>query len=900
MEKCIACGLCAEKCPAKTADEFEEGLSKRKAAYLPYAQAVPLKYVIDPERCIYFKKGKCRACEKFCPTGAVNFAEQEELVELRVGSVITTTGMQPFDPSSIDSYQYTAFPNVLTSLEFERILAAEGPTEGHVVRLSDHEPAKRIAWLQCVGSRDMNRSSNEYCSGVCCMYAIKEALMAGEHVGRDFQASIFYMDMRTSGKDFEKYYNKAERDGIRFIRSRVHTITQADASGTLQLEYVTDEGQLLQEAFDLVVLSVGMEPVDSIRDLADTFGIRLTRHGFVETPDIAPVTTSRPGVFVAGVAQGCKDIPQSVMEASAAACSVGMELSAARGTAVREKSFPAEKTIDPQDVRIGVFVCNCGSNIGGVADVPAIAKFAGDLPHVAYVEENQFTCSQDTQEKMAQTIKEENLNRVVVAACTPRTHEPLFQETIQSSGLNPYLFEMANIRNQCTWCHAREQDKATAKAKDLVRMAVARAALLEPIPEISVDVNKSALVIGGGVAGMTASLSLAEQGFPVTLVERSPELGGVAGEIPSTWQGHPVPEYLKDLKGKVVHHQDITVLTDSEISDSQGFVGNFQTNVQTPDGPKTIIHGATLIATGGRATETEEYLYRHNPRVSKWHELDAKPEQVRQARSIAFIQCVGSRDAERPYCSHICCTTSISQAIAIKEQDPDTNVSIIYRDIRTPGRKEVLYKKARELGVLFLRYSLDRKPRVQETEDGLEITVFDPILQQEVSIGVDLLNLATAIESNPIQDLTSILKLPINSEGFLMEAHAKLRPVEFANDGLFMCGLAHYPKAMEESIAQAKAAAGRAATILAKPRVHISPLISQIDQETCIGCGLCVERCPFGAIEPEQIAEGIVRAKNIPASCKGCGICAASCPTRAIDMLHFRDAQIEAAIEAAV
>ncbi|MCF8109711.1 MAG: FAD-dependent oxidoreductase [Desulfohalobiaceae bacterium] len=900
MDTCIACGLCAEKCPAKTADEFEEGLSKRKAAYLPYAQAVPLKYVIDPERCIYFKNGKCRACEKFCPTGAVNFEDKEEILELQVGSVIMTTGLKTFDPSSIDSYQYRAFPNVLTSLEFERILAAEGPTKGHVVRLSDKEPAQRIAWLQCVGSRDMNQSSNEYCSGVCCMYAIKEALMAKEHVGEACQPSIFYMDMRTSGKDFEKYYTKAEQDGVRFIRSRVHTITQADADGTLQLEYVTDKGELRQEAFDLVVLSVGMEPADSAQEIAENLGIELSPYRFIETPDIAPVSTSRAGVFTAGVAQGCKDIPQSVMEASAAACSAGLELSAARGSAVKEKTFPAEKAIDPQDIRIGVFVCNCGSNIGGVADVPAVAEFAKELPHVAYVEENQFTCSQDTQEKMAQTIKEENLNRVVVAACTPRTHEPLFQETIQSSGLNPYLFEMANIRNQCTWCHAREKDKATEKSKDLVRMAVAKAALLEPIPDLSVDVNTAALVIGGGVAGMTASLSLAGQGFPVTLVERTPELGGAAREVHTTWRGHPVRDYLKDLEKEVADHQGITVLTDSEITDSRGFVGNFQTDVQTPEGPATISHGATLIATGGRATETEEYLYGANPRVSKWHEIEEKPDAVREAKSIAFIQCVGSRDANRPYCSHICCTTSISQAIAIKEQDPEKNVYILYRDIRTPGLKETLYKKARGLGVIFLRYDLDTKPRVQETEQGLEITVFDPILQQDVVIAADLLNLATAIESNPIEHLTSILKLPVNSEGFLMEAHAKLRPVEFANDGLFMCGLAHYPKAMEESIAQAKAAAGRAATILAKPKVHISPLISQIDQDLCIGCGLCVERCPFGAIEPEQVAEGIVRARNIPASCKGCGICAASCPKRAIDMLHYRDAQIEAAIEAAV
>ena len=900
MDKCIACGLCAEKCPAKTADEFEGGLAKRKAAYLPYPQAVPLKYVIDPQRCIYFKKGKCRACEKYCPTGAVNFEEQEEILDLDVGAVILTTGTQAFDPSGIDCYQYDSLANVVTSLEFERILAAGGPTQGRVIRLSDGEPAKKIAWLQCVGSRDMNRSGNEYCSGVCCMYAIKEAVMAQEHVGEDFDSAIFYMDLRTSGKDFEKYLNKAEDQGVRFIRSRVHTITQVDQSGTLRLDYVNEQGRLEREDFDMVVLSVGMEPAESVSTIAENLGIRLTKHSFVASEDFSPVSTSRPGVYAAGVAQGCKDIPQSVVEASAAACNAEMELAPARGAQVREKTFPPEKDIDPQNTRIGVFVCNCGSNIGGVADVPAIAEFARSLPHVAYVEENQFTCSQDTQENMAQTIQEKDLNRVVVAACTPRTHEPLFQETIQKSGLNPYLFEMANIRNQCTWCHSGDKEKATEKSKDMVRMAVAKAARLEPIPELTVDVSNSALVVGGGVSGMTTALSLAEQGFPVTLVERSSQLGGAAREVHTTWQGQDVQASLKDMVGKVQNHESITVLSDSQVQSSEGFVGNFRTEVSTPEGPKSIEHGATILATGARATDTEEYLYGRSPRVTKWHEIENIPEKVDQAKSIAFIQCVGSRDENRPYCSKICCTTSIMQAISIKERDPEKNVYILYRDIRTPGEKESLFKKARELGVVFIRYDLENKPAVRETDQGLEIEVFDPILQREVIISADLLNLATAIEANPTDDLRSMLKIPTNSEGFFMEAHAKLRPVEFASDGLFLCGLAHYPKAMEESIAQAKAAASRAATILARTTVQISPIISQIDQDKCIGCGLCVELCPYGAIVPEEVSEGVVKARNVPASCKGCGICAASCPQRAIDMLNFRDAQIEAAIEAAV
>ena len=467
MDKCIACGACAEKCPAKTSDEFNEGIVKRKAVYVPYAQAVPLKYAIDPDRCIFLKKGKCGACKKICPTDAINFDDKEEPLTLNVGSIIVTAGFKTFDPLVFDNYQHAKLPNVVTSMEFERFLSAGGPTAGHVLRPSDQKEPAKIAWLQCVGSRDLNKCDNEYCSSVCCMYAIKEAVIAREHLGADFQGSIFYMDMRTHGKDFEKYYDRAKADGIRFIRSKVHTVNQIDESGTLALEYVTDAGERIIEDFDMVVLSVGMEPSDSAVEVAQRLGVELNQYNFVETDDIDPVATSRPGIYVAGVIQGCKDIPQSVMEASAAACAAGITLSPARGTLVREKQFPPENDVADEPPRIGVFVCNCGINIGGIADVPAVTEYAKSLPHVVYAEENLFSCSQDTQDKMVEVIREQKLNRIVVAACTPRTHEPLFQETIRNAGVNAYLFDMANIRNQCTWVHSDDKAAATEKAKDL-------------------------------------------------------------------------------------------------------------------------------------------------------------------------------------------------------------------------------------------------------------------------------------------------------------------------------------------------------------------------------------------------------------------------------------------------
>jgi len=896
MEKCIACGACADKCPAKTSDEFNEGIVKRKAAYVPYAQAVPLKYAIDPDRCIFLKKGKCGACKKICPTDAINFDDTEEQLTLNVGSIIVTAGFKTFDPLAFDNYQHAKLPNVVTSMEFERILSAGGPTAGHVLRPSDQKEPAKIAWLQCVGSRDMNKCDNEYCSSVCCMYAIKEAVIAREHLGVDFQGSIFFMDMRTHGKDFEKYYDRAKADGIRFIRSKVHTVNQIDESGTLTLEYVTDAGERIIEDFDMVVLSVGMEPSESAVEVAQSLGLELNPYNFVATDDVDPVATSRPGIYVAGVIQGCKDIPQSVMEASAAACRAGVTLSSARGTLVREKQFPPENDLAGEPARIGVFVCNCGINIGGIADVPAITEYAKSLPHVVYAEENLFSCSQDTQDKMVEIIREHKLNRIVVAACTPRTHEPLFQETIRNAGVNAYLFDMANIRNQCTWVHSEDKAAATEKAKDLVRMAVSRTALLEPIPDLAVEINKSALVVGGGIAGMTAALSLADQGFPVVIVERSAELGGAALDIATTWRGKEVPPFLNDLTARVGKHPDIEVMLEAEVTNAGGFVGNFETQVTSGNLTRIVRHGATVIATGAEASDTDEYLYGKHPNVMRWHDIEQHPEKLRDADSVVFIQCVGSRDVNRPYCSRICCTTSVSQAIAVKDQHPDTNVYILYRDMRTFGEREVLYKEARAKGVIFIRYSLDDKPTVSDGEDGLEVRVFDPILQRKVLIKADIINLATAIVPAENSRLAAFYKLPVNSDNFFMEAHAKLRPVDFASDGLFVCGLAHYPKPIDETIAQAMAAAGRAVTVLAKTSIAVSPLVSKVDTEKCIGCGLCVEVCPFGALELEEIEGKGYRAKNIPASCKGCGLCASSCPQKVIDMLHFKDEQIMAVV----
>jgi heterodisulfide reductase subunit A len=854
---------------------------------------------------------ECYQCVTACKANAINLethAQQEEAVPIHVGSIILAPGFKPFDPSQFREYGYTAYPNVITSMEFERILSATGPCQGNLQRPSDQKEPRKIAWLQCIGSRDINRCDHPYCSSFCCMYAIKEAIVAKEHAGDNLDTAIFYMDMRTHGKDFERYYNRAkEEHGVRFIQSRIHSVEPTGPrSDDLKLGYVDASGEIKSEIFDMVVLSVGLEIPENAKELACKLGISLGREGFAETSSFKPVESSRAGVFVCGAFGGPKDIPQSVMEASAASSASGALLASSRDTLTHEKTYPPEKSIVHEDPRIGVFVCHCGINIGGVVDVPAVRDYAKTLPNVVYAADNLFTCSQDTQQSIREAINEKKLNRVVVAACTPRTHEPLFQETIREAGLNPYLFEFANIRDQDAWVHQKVPKRATEKAKDLVRMAVSKAAFLEPIEHLRLEIKQKALIVGGGIAGMNAALSLAEQGFKTCLVEQDDEMGGQGRNAGKTWKGEDVRAYLADLTERVQGHGNIEVLLGSRINNVTGFLGNFKTAIETQSGEREFEHGVIILATGAEPFEPDEYLYGQSKRVTRWHEIEARfeaePEKLAQSEGIAFIQCVGSREPQRPYCSKICCTTSIQQAIDLKVRKPDLNVYVFYRDIRTYGQREVLYQKARELGVIFIRFSLDEKPIVEKTRvrgaEKLRITVKDHILGIPIQLYVDYLNLATAIVPRGEGELAKMLKVPLNDDGFFLEAHMKLRPVDFATEGMFVCGLAHYPKPIEESIAQAQAAAARAATLLAKESVEVEPIVSEVDQEKCIGCGLCELSCPFGAVHLIKVIGKGYRAENIPAMCKGCGICAAACPQKAIDLKYFRDHQISEAIRA--
>lgn len=903
-EKCIACGACAEKCPKKVDDPYNMGLSKRKSAYVDYAQAVPLKYAIDPATCIYIQKNKkCGACIKICPTDAVNFDQKPEVVTLNVGSVILSPGFSPFNPEKFDNYQYSKYPNVITSLEFERILSASGPTMGHISRISDHKSPKKIAWFQCVGSRDMNKCDHPYCSSVCCMYAIKEAVIAKEHEGGDLDCAIFFMDMRTHGKEFERFYDSARnKHGIRFIRSRVHTITSIPDTDDLEIRYITENGEIKTEVFDMLVLSIGMETSPEVVSLAKKLDIALTSGNFCETSSFAPVSTSREGIYACGSFQGPKDIPQAVIDSSAAAATAGEILFSARNSLTKVPVIVPETDIAGERPRIGVFVCRCGINIAGVVDVPAVAEYAKSLPFVEFTADNLYSCSQDNQESITQIIKEKNLNRIVVAACTPKTHEPLFQETLISAGVNKYLFEMANIRNHDSWVHKSTPDLATQKAKDLVRSAVAKIALAQPLKEAELQVKQSALVIGGGISGMAAATSLANQGYETHIVEKSSELGGQARNIYQTAKGEKITEKLSEMMEQVSKNSRIQLHLNSTITSVDGFVGNFKTTISANGEDKTIEHGIAVMATGASPLSPTEYDYGKDPRIITSLELDRKfkekDDSIKSLNSAIFIQCVGSREPERQYCSRVCCTHSIDNALELKENNPDMNVYVLYRDIRTYGEREYLYKKAREKGVIFIRYSLDNKPRVIRDNGRLLVRVTDHILSRPMELEADMICLATAIIPNRDEKLAAFFKVPLNADGFFVERHAKLGPSEFATDGVFLCGMAHYPKPIDESIVQGKAAASRAVTLLARENIFTSGTIAEVMPMDCSKCGVCVSVCPYSA--PSFIEETARfnpgKAQVNPVLCKGCGLCVASCRSGAMRLKGFDNDQIFAQI----
>jgi heterodisulfide reductase subunit A len=905
--KCTGCTTCVEYCPVKYPDQFNQEISKNKAVHIYFAQAIPLITYID-ESCLYLKEKKCRICEGVCKNQAIDLNQTAEKVEINVGAIILSPGLEPFDPKVRDEYRYGKFENVVTSMDYERLMCATGPYEGEILRASDKKHPHKIAWIQCVGSRQVIPGGNSYCSSVCCTYTQKQVILTKEH-DAGAECTIFHNDIRSYGKDFERFYERTERlPGIRFIRSYTSIVKENPETKNVTIRYSTPEDGVKEEEFEMVVLSVGLNPPADVKGLAKKFGIELNPHDFCKVNPVNPTETTRPGIFVSGAFQGPTDIPESVFTASGAGSQCGELLDYRRGKLDKERTYPPERDVSEEEPRIGVFVCHCGANIGRIVNVPEAVEYSKTLPNVVYAQEQLFSCATNCAKEITDVTKEKGLNRVVVAACSPRTLELLFRDTLREAGLNQYYYDMANIREHCSWVHAKEKEEATKKAKDIIRISVARAYHLEPLREIDLPVNKAALVVGGGIAGMTSALSLANQGHEVHLVEKERDLGGTARRIHTTLDGLDAQAYLRDLIRKVYQHPLIRVYTDATVTEATGYVGNFVTKMKSDRGVAEIKHGATVIAVGADVYQPTEYLYGQDDRVMTHLELEEQiakgGEKVIHAESLVMIQCVGCRNEDRNYCSRICCSESVKNALKLKEINPKMDIYILFRDMRTYGFNEDYYREAADKEVKFIRYEPQDKPQVEagESEEGrpvLKVTVPDYILGDKLEIDANIVALAAAIiPSAGSKEVSQLFKVPLGPDGFFQEAHVKLRPVEFGADGVYLCGMAHYPKHIPEAINQAYGAAGRALTLLSHDIVTVSGSVCEVDERKCMGCGQCISACTYDAIEFRETRQGKKAVVN-PVICKGDGLCNAKCPTGAIQLKHFTDEELLAQIDAA-
>jgi heterodisulfide reductase subunit A len=895
-----------EYCPVKYPDQFNQEISKNKAVHIYFAQAVPLVTYID-ESCLYLKEKKCRICEGVCKNNAIDFNQTPEKIEVKVGAIILAPGLEPFDPRLRDEYGYGKMKNVVTSLDYERLLCATGPYEGEILRASDRKHPHRIAWLQCVGSRQVNAFGNSYCSAVCCTYTQKQVILTKEH-DLAAECTVFHNDIRSHGKDFERFYERAEKlPGTRFIRSYASIIKENPETGNITVRYSTPDDGVKEEEFDLVVLSVGLNPPHDSKGLADRFGIELDAHGFCKAAPGNPMETTRPGIFASGAFQGPVDIPESVFAASGAGARCGALLDYRRGRLTEERRYPPERDVSKDVPRVGVFVCHCGANIGRVVDVPSVVDYALTLPHVVHAQEQMFSCATNCAREITDTTTEKGLNRVVVAGCSPRTLEPLFRDTLREAGINQYYFEMANIREHASWVHAWEKEEATEKAKDIIRMSVARACRLAPLQEIDLPVNKTALVVGGGLAGMTCALSIANQGHEVHLVEKESELGGIARRLHHTLEGLDVQAYLRDCIRKVHQHPLVHVHTGATVTEATGYVGNFVTRVKSDGRVAEIKHGAAVIAVGADVYSPTEYLYGEDDRVMTHLELEERitrgDERVQNAQSVVMIQCVGCRNEDRNYCSRICCGESVKNALQLKALNPDMDIYILFRDMRTYGFKEDYYREAAAREVRFIRYEPQDKPKVEAVKEGgksvLRVTATDTILGKKLEIDADIVALAAAvIPPAGAGEISQLFKVSLGPDAFFKEAHVKLRPVEFGTDGVYLCGMAHYPKHIPETINQAYGAAGRALTLLSQETVTASGSVCEVNESQCVSCGACITACTYGAIDFYDTELGI-KARVNPVLCKGDGLCNTMCPTGAIQLRHYTDEEVLSQIDAA-
>jgi len=917
--KCKGCGDCSTKCPKiEVGNIFDMNLGKRKSVYIPFPQAVPPIYLIDPELCLKLTKGVCGVCEKVCTVKAIDYEQKPIDIELNVGAIVVATGFDMFAEELSPRWGYE-YENVVNALEYERILCASGPFGGHVLRPSDQQEPEIIAFVQCAGSRDLHENV-PYCSSVCCMYTAKEAIITKEHSDHS-ECYVFRHDIRAYGKNFYEFTQRAQEEyGVKYFQTKISTIKEDPETNDLIIHYEDlKTGEFKDFRANLVVLATPLVPSSGTEHLASLLDLELDHYNFYkEKSYFDKAQSSKDGIYLCGFAQGPMDIPETVADASGVASQVATLLNTAKFTAVKEKVFDiAEREVKITDEpRIGVMVCHCGINIGKYVNVPDVRDYIKNLPNVVICEDNLYSCSSDSQVRIKELILEHNLNRFIVASCTPRTHESLFQETCQEAGMNKYLFEMVNIRDQCSWVHMTEFEAATEKSKDLLRMAVAKARLIKPQSEEKLSVTPTGLIIGGGVSGMTAALSLADQGFKTYLVEKKDKLGGNLNNLNILY---PIQEeasiFLKEITQKVKDNKNIEVLLETKINSIKGYVGNYEVVlVNTGNDPIELKIGTIIVATGAQEHKPKG-LFQYNQEnsdVITQLELEQKLQKAEVSwldniNRVTFILCTNARQKEGiTYCSNVCCGTTIKNINILKEIRPELEIVVLYRDLQMAKKEFEEYYRNRRKDAMFLRYDLDNLPEVRKKSQGnYEIKVFDTNLQDEIVYDTDMIVLATPmVPADNLEELAKMLKVPLDRTGFFLEAHVKLRPLDFATDGVFLCGCAQWPKNIQDSISQANGAAGRASRFLSAKEITASGLVAEVNPDKCIGCGECEEVCPYKAItlieetkEYEDVTIVVSKSNINSALCKGCGTCAGTCKVGAIMVKHYDYDQISAMID---
>lgn len=882
VERCIDCARCAEVCPAERPSQYEGNLHREKAIYRPPLRAVPGAYVIDMDACT-----RCGKCVEVCPTAAIDLDMQPRESQVEVGAVLLSPGFEPFDARLKGEFGFGRYDNVLTSIQFERMVSLAGSTGAHILRPSDGRTPRRIAFIHCVGSRDVSIGKG-YCSSVCCMHTAKQVRVAKE-LYPDVEITVFYMDIRAHGKDFDAYFEQVEKlPGVTYRRSMVSAIHQKLQNRNLDLVYTAEDGNLAEEEFDMVVLVVGFGAPQGVQALGQGLGVALNEYGFGVTRLFAPDQSSRPGVFLSGAFREPKDIPETVVEASAAAGSVAAFLQGGARAAQQEEQV-TERDVSEEWPRVGVFIGDRAGQLAAAVDLEALAAYARSLPNVGLAQIVEGGFAPDGLKRIAQTIRQEQLNRVVLAGFTDLRSLDAFRRMMRAAQLNPHLLEIANLGGELLGAHAG--NGAMDKAQAMVAMAVAGAARRRPFRAPGEELNQRVLVIGGGLAGMTAAVTLADMGHAVDLVERGDELGGQLRHLRRLLDGSDPQAALADSIEQVQKRPRIRVLVGSQVQALSGRLGRFQATLAQGKGePRDEVYGAVIVASGGQEAVPTEYLYGQNPRVLTQRELELRVldgderSAISDLRSVVMIQCVGSREPERPYCSRVCCTKALVNALALKEQNPALNVFVLYREMRAYGFREDAYRRAREKGVVFMRYELEHKPQVSAGDGGLRVRTIEPITGREVTIPADLLVLSNGIAPNDNAALAQALGVELDGNGFFREEHPKMRPLDFAQRGIFVCGLAHSPRAVDETIAMARGAAVRAASLLAPGRVEARPTIAYVNTRLCSACGLCVEACPYSArlLEP-----GALYAEVLETVCQGCGVCAMVCPNKATRQVGF-------------